>query len=299
MLDPPLRFRIRPAVLRVRIAHQHPGASPAALVPEGVSAGLVELRRDPRGHGSTRCDTKETRMNPMEITEKERLSRKEAAARLRGLADALAKKNDVEFESGALNLKVRVPDEVDFKLEIEIDDDEVELESRLQWRANPAPSRRRRRPRRTRDSCRRPATREEGRTTAAASGRRTADDSLRRQAPRRRRWSERAPVRRTRRPARVCRVRPGGRSLATRRPRRFADSRSESGNARACPGHDAEGLDRRSSPTRVGHDRDPLERPGCFAPSFHPPRPPLPRSRRTPRPSTSTRRTFRARRSPR
>ena len=73
-------------------------------------------------------------MDPLEITEKERLSRKDAAARLRSLADALAKKNDVEFESGALNLKVRVPDEVDFKLEFEINDDEVELEVELKWR---------------------------------------------------------------------------------------------------------------------------------------------------------------------
>jgi diacylglycerol kinase family enzyme len=34
MLEPPLRFRIRPRALRVRIAPQHPGASPSALEPE-------------------------------------------------------------------------------------------------------------------------------------------------------------------------------------------------------------------------------------------------------------------------
>jgi diacylglycerol kinase family enzyme len=44
-LDPPLRFRIRPGVLRVRIARQHPGASPSAMVPEGAWAGVVELVR--------------------------------------------------------------------------------------------------------------------------------------------------------------------------------------------------------------------------------------------------------------
>ena len=33
-LDPPLRFRTRPAALRVRIAPHHPGASPSALEPE-------------------------------------------------------------------------------------------------------------------------------------------------------------------------------------------------------------------------------------------------------------------------
>ena len=44
-LDPPLRFRIRPGVLRVRIARKHPGASPSAMAPEGVWAGVVELAR--------------------------------------------------------------------------------------------------------------------------------------------------------------------------------------------------------------------------------------------------------------
>jgi diacylglycerol kinase family enzyme len=33
-LDPPLRFRIRPGALRVRIAPQHPGVSPSALAPD-------------------------------------------------------------------------------------------------------------------------------------------------------------------------------------------------------------------------------------------------------------------------
>jgi amphi-Trp domain-containing protein len=69
----------------------------------------------------------------IEITEKERLSREEAAARLHALADMLAKHNDVEFERGGLRFKVHVADEVDFKLEIEIDDDERELEIELKW----------------------------------------------------------------------------------------------------------------------------------------------------------------------
>jgi diacylglycerol kinase family enzyme len=34
-LHPPLRFRTRPQALRVRIAQQHPGASPSAAMPEG------------------------------------------------------------------------------------------------------------------------------------------------------------------------------------------------------------------------------------------------------------------------
>lgn len=42
-LDPPLRFRIRPRVLRVRIAPQHPGASPSAALPDGLRAAAREL----------------------------------------------------------------------------------------------------------------------------------------------------------------------------------------------------------------------------------------------------------------
>jgi hypothetical protein len=49
VLDPPLRFRIRPGVLRVRIARKHPGASPSALAPEGMWAGVLELGRIARG----------------------------------------------------------------------------------------------------------------------------------------------------------------------------------------------------------------------------------------------------------
>ena len=45
MLDPPLLFRIRPAVLRVRIARAHPGASPSAIAPEGTWDGVIQLAR--------------------------------------------------------------------------------------------------------------------------------------------------------------------------------------------------------------------------------------------------------------
>ena len=53
VLEPPLRFEIRPGVLRVRIARQHPGASPSAAIPEGLRDGFrVVLRiaagRQPR-----------------------------------------------------------------------------------------------------------------------------------------------------------------------------------------------------------------------------------------------------------
>jgi diacylglycerol kinase family enzyme len=52
-LVPPLRFRIHPAALRVRISRAHPGASPSALQPQGARDGIRALAaiaagRDPR-----------------------------------------------------------------------------------------------------------------------------------------------------------------------------------------------------------------------------------------------------------
>jgi hypothetical protein len=41
----PLRFRARPAALRVRIARAHPGASPSALQPDGMWEGVRALAR--------------------------------------------------------------------------------------------------------------------------------------------------------------------------------------------------------------------------------------------------------------
>jgi hypothetical protein len=45
VLEAPLRFRIRPGVLRVRIARRHPGASPSANAPEGPRDALRGLLR--------------------------------------------------------------------------------------------------------------------------------------------------------------------------------------------------------------------------------------------------------------
>ncbi len=45
ILDPPLRFSTKPAALRVRIAPQHPGASPSARMPAGAWDGIRALAR--------------------------------------------------------------------------------------------------------------------------------------------------------------------------------------------------------------------------------------------------------------
>ena len=71
-------------------------------------------------------------MDLFEMNETRTMSREEAAARLRALADSLAKHNSVEFTREGGRVTVAVPDEVNLKVEVELgDDNEVEIE--LTW----------------------------------------------------------------------------------------------------------------------------------------------------------------------
>jgi amphi-Trp domain-containing protein len=72
-------------------------------------------------------------MDIVEVEQKEKVSRKEAAARLRKLATMLAKGNDIKFDQGGMSMTVHVPDEVELKVELEVDTDERELEIELKW----------------------------------------------------------------------------------------------------------------------------------------------------------------------
>jgi amphi-Trp domain-containing protein len=72
-------------------------------------------------------------MDIFEVEQKERLSREEVAARLRTLADMLARHNEIEFERGGMKFTVNVPDELNVKIELEIESDERELEIELTW----------------------------------------------------------------------------------------------------------------------------------------------------------------------
>lgn len=71
-------------------------------------------------------------MDLFEIDDTQRMSREEAATRLRALADALARNNSVEFQRDGRRITVRVPDEVNLKVEVELGDDN-ELEIELTW----------------------------------------------------------------------------------------------------------------------------------------------------------------------
>ena len=72
-------------------------------------------------------------MDIFEVEEKQRLKREEVAARLRTLADMLSRHNDIEFERGGMRFKVKVPDEVNLKLELDVESDECEFEIELTW----------------------------------------------------------------------------------------------------------------------------------------------------------------------
>ena len=72
-------------------------------------------------------------MELMELQEKVTLSREEAAARLRAVADELASGNDVVIEREDLRFVAHVPDQVHLKVEFEIEDDGTELEIELTW----------------------------------------------------------------------------------------------------------------------------------------------------------------------
>ena len=68
----------------------------------------------------------------LELTQEPTLSREAAAARLRELADQLARHNQIEFLREGVRYSVMVPDEVRLKIEIEIGA-ESEIEFELTW----------------------------------------------------------------------------------------------------------------------------------------------------------------------
>ncbi|MDR5701862.1 amphi-Trp domain-containing protein [Agromyces aerolatus] len=73
-------------------------------------------------------------MDLFDIDDTQRMSREEAAAKLRTLADVLAKNNAVEFQRDGRQITVRIPDQVHLKVEVELGaEGENELEVELTW----------------------------------------------------------------------------------------------------------------------------------------------------------------------
>ena len=68
----------------------------------------------------------------LEVTESQRMRREDAAARLRELADQLARRNQVEFTRDGLRYTAKVPDEVELTVEIELGE-KNEIEVEITW----------------------------------------------------------------------------------------------------------------------------------------------------------------------
>jgi amphi-Trp domain-containing protein len=69
----------------------------------------------------------------VETETEEQLRREEVAERLRQLADTLSRHNQVEFSREGMRYVVKVPDQVEYSLEIEITDEGGELEVEIKW----------------------------------------------------------------------------------------------------------------------------------------------------------------------
>ena len=61
------------------------------------------------------------------------ITREQAAAHLRTIADHLARHNDVEFVKDGRRYTIDVADEVKFEIDIEISHDGNELEIEISW----------------------------------------------------------------------------------------------------------------------------------------------------------------------
>ena len=72
-------------------------------------------------------------MELLEIEQRETLPREEVARRLHALADQLARHNEVEFDRGGVHFRLKVPDEVNVKVELEVEEGGAELEIELSW----------------------------------------------------------------------------------------------------------------------------------------------------------------------
>ena len=72
-------------------------------------------------------------MDILEISDKKKMSREEAADLLRTIADSLARQNALNLNSKGKKLHIKVPNEVTIEVEVEIESDESSLEIEINW----------------------------------------------------------------------------------------------------------------------------------------------------------------------
>ena len=72
-------------------------------------------------------------MELLEISEKHKMSREEAAKLLNKVADSLARQNKLDFVREGKNLRINVADQVEVELEVEVETDGASLEIEIKW----------------------------------------------------------------------------------------------------------------------------------------------------------------------
>jgi len=72
-------------------------------------------------------------MELLEISEKRKMRREEAAELLHELADSLARQNAVDLMQNGMKVHVKVPAEVTVEFEVEIESDESSIEIEISW----------------------------------------------------------------------------------------------------------------------------------------------------------------------
>lgn len=72
-------------------------------------------------------------MKLLEMENEEVMNREALAARLRELADSLARHNELSFKRDGLQYRVKVPNELNVEVELEIEDDGASLEIEISW----------------------------------------------------------------------------------------------------------------------------------------------------------------------
>ena len=72
-------------------------------------------------------------MELIEITQKKKMGREQAAQLLHSLADSLARHNAVDFLQEGIKVNIKVPDEVTVEFEVEIETDESSIEIEISW----------------------------------------------------------------------------------------------------------------------------------------------------------------------
>jgi amphi-Trp domain-containing protein len=72
-------------------------------------------------------------MSDLEFERKQHLTRAEAAAWLRSLADAFTEGGHVALPIGPGTVNVELPEEVDAELEVEVDGEEMQIEIEFSW----------------------------------------------------------------------------------------------------------------------------------------------------------------------